>query len=156
MRLTLQQMSGGDARAWLRSKEGVFLSDWTDAGIPEDRARANLENACELVDPSSGADSPQKVFRVLDDGEEVGGLWFGPDSSGDSAAWWVWYVEVNRELRGRGLGRAAMQEAECIAGDYGATKIGLNVMGSNHTARSLYESLGYRPVSISMTKALGE
>ena len=74
MRLTLQQMSGGDARAWLRSKEGVFLSDWTDAGIPEDRARANLENACELVDPSSGADSPQKLFRVQYDVYEGVGL----------------------------------------------------------------------------------
>lgn len=154
--MTLQQMSGGDARTWLRSREGDFLSDWTDAGIPEDRARANLENAYELVDPSSGMDTPQKVFRLLEDGDEIGGLWIGPDSSGDSTSWWVWYVEVNPELRGRGLGRTAMQEAERIAGDHGATKLGLNVMGGNHTARSLYESLGYVPVSISMTKPLGE
>ena len=44
--------------------------------------------------------------------------------------------------------------AEREATAKGATRLGLTVFGHNPVVRHLYESLGYQPVSIRMSKAL--
>lgn len=156
MTVTLRWRDRKDARAWLRERREVFVEDFVSAGFPEQQAQATVDSGEERVDPSSGDATCHAVFAVLADGEEVGALWVGPDTTESDDAWWVWYVEIDPAFRGRGLGREAMALAEQFARERGATRLGLNVMGANAVARSLYESLGYRTVSISMTKTLGD
>ena len=45
-----------------------------------------------------------------------------------------------------------MLAAEAAVAAAGGTELGLNVFGFNAPARALYESLGYRTVSVEMEK----
>jgi len=58
------------------------------------------------------------------------------------------------EQRGHGFGRQAMLLAEKLAGEHGATTIGLNVFAENVAARSLYASLNYEETALQMRKPL--
>src|SRR3989442_10051583 len=77
-----------------------------------------------------------------DDGQRVGGLWFGP-STDDPAMAWVYDITVDEERRRQGWGRAIMRAFEGEARARGFARAGLNGDGDNHVARPLYESLGY-------------
>ncbi len=67
---------------------------------------------------------------------------------------WVYLVEVDEALRGRGYGRGAMLLAEAEARSHGMRSLGLNVHGSNVAARSLYASMGYEVMTQQMKKTL--
>jgi len=68
--------------------------------------------------------------------------------------WWVWSIEIDPPFRGRGFRRAAMTLAEAEARRGGASRLGVNVFGSNTIARSLYESIGYETLELQMSKEL--
>lgn len=53
-------------------------------------------------------------------------------------------IEVLPNLRGQGIGRKLILEAEKICKEKGYTQVGLGVAIDNPEARKLYESLGYR------------
>ena len=84
------------------------------------------------------------------DGLPGGLLWLGPRDAAETGAWWVWQIEVDDELRGRGVGRAAMIRAEAVARAGGARSLSLNVFADNLAARRLYDSLGFRPTTLQM------
>lgn len=84
----------------------------------------------------------------------VGSIWIGPRDIEAPEHWWVWGVDIDDTQRGNGFGRRAMELAEGLARNHGATTLGLNVFGHNTVARSLYESLGYEPTAINMRKPL--
>jgi GNAT superfamily N-acetyltransferase len=91
-------------------------------------------------------------MNVLEDEENVGTLWMGRPFSGDGVTWFIFDIEIVKDLRGRGLGRAAMEAAEEWTRERGGRRVALNVFGPNLTARSLYDSLGYEVLSTSMFK----
>ena len=57
-------------------------------------------------------------------------------------------IEVNENFRRRGIGREIMKQlvSECIS--RGVTTITLEVRRSNTVAQALYESLGFREISV--------
>jgi ribosomal-protein-alanine N-acetyltransferase len=57
-------------------------------------------------------------------------------------------VAVAPEARGRGVGRALLEEAERRARDLGARMATLEVRRSNAPAIGLYRSMGYRDVAV--------
>lgn len=63
-------------------------------------------------------------------------------------------MEVAEEYRGRGHGRALMQQAEHITLAAGARSLGLHVFAANTPALRLYESLGYRATQYNLAKNL--
>ncbi len=92
------------------------------------------------------------MFAVQAEGERVGTLWCGRARSDGRPALWVYAIEIDPGHRGRGYGRAAMELAEEQARRLGIPRIALNVFGCNHTARSLYRSLGYAEDAVWMSK----
>jgi ribosomal protein S18 acetylase RimI-like enzyme len=103
----------------------------------------------------NGSPAPgHHLYRVEDDERPVGSLWLGPASADTPRQCWIWDIEIDEGHRGRGIGTAAVRLAEEQARSHGATHLGLNVFGHNTVARHLYERLGYRTVSIRMSKAL--
>jgi len=78
----------------------------------------------------------------------------GQPFSGAGDSWFVFDVEIAKEHRGRGYGRAAMEAAEEWTRERGGTRVALNVFGPNLTARSLYDSLGYEVLATAMFKDL--
>jgi ribosomal protein S18 acetylase RimI-like enzyme len=94
------------------------------------------------------------ICRVLDqDGADVGLLWLGRSPTNPLTGF-VYDVIIDEEHRGRGLGRAAMLEAEKVLAADGCTRIALNVFGWNDRAAGLYRSIGYEVDSMQMSKAL--
>ena len=63
-------------------------------------------------------------------------------------------IEVDDARRGGGLGRALLAAAEQTARKAGYTSIGLNVLGANTVARTLYETSGYVVDAQQMSKSL--
>lgn len=142
----------------------MSTAEYVESQIAAGRARADAErNAATSFDASFPDGKPAPGHAVLDvldddledDGEVVGFLWIGPDTSGNPEAWWVWNIAIDADKRGRGYGRAAMLLGEQYAREHGATTLGLNVFGWNAVARGLYEALGYETTAMQMRKPLG-
>ncbi len=63
-------------------------------------------------------------------------------------------VGVAARMRGRGIGKALMQQAEAWASHRGATDLRLNVWAFNEPALAMYRELGYDVRSHQLAKAL--
>ena len=88
-----------------------------------------------------------------DAGDRVGIMWLGRHPSRPGAGY-VYDIEIEESERGRGYGRAAMLAAEDVLRSAGFSDVGLSVFGFNHTAKQLYDSIGYRTVATQMVKSL--
>ncbi len=67
---------------------------------------------------------------------------------------WIYAIEVDAAVRGKGYGRALLAALEDRVREHGVATIGLNVFGENHVARRLYESAGYETTSLQMRKTV--
>jgi GNAT superfamily N-acetyltransferase len=91
------------------------------------------------------------IFLALesDDAEAIRGLGFVqlfPSFSSVSMKrlWILNDLYVAAEARGRGVGRALMERARELAVETGAKGLVLETGADNHTAKRLYEALGWR------------
>ncbi len=91
----------------------------------------------DIVLARSGATSSVLVARQ--DNAIVATVMVGTDGHRG----WVYYVAVEPDLQGHGLGRAMMAAAEQWAQDRGVPKIQLMVRATNARATGFYKALGY-------------
>jgi ribosomal protein S18 acetylase RimI-like enzyme len=145
--------------AELAAYRGRMIADYAaalvrDAGLDAQEARHKAE--ADTQAHWAGAEPPpgDVVAMVEADGEAVGHVWFAETSRNDRRTIFVNDVEIDEAHRGRGLGRAAMGLVEDAARARGIDRVELNVFGGNSAARSLYRSLGYDEVAVSMRKLL--
>lgn len=154
--VTLRPMTDAEFPAWRETAiqhhaAQVSRATGKDVDAATDDSRALLAK----VLPSGPATAQMHFFVVLDDAQrEVGWLWLGA-SPQDPEAGFVFDIIIDANVRGRGYGRAAMRAAEQFFEAQGKSSVALDVAGGNDAARTLYESIGYRPVMTSMTKSLG-
>lgn len=150
----LVPMSPDRLTEWLPRCWDDYRRDLLRAGLSAGAAEKNIsQNASTLFDgvtPRAG----QHLFDAVDDGALVGVLWLAQVDEGASGEWFVYNVEVDESVRGRGYGRAIMSAAEDFSIAHGGTSLSLNVFGFNDVARGLYHSMGYDEVAISMKKRL--
>jgi len=154
MTLSLRPMTHDDLQHWLLWCLDDYAQDRMKSGESPELARANSEAANAKFFPGGQPLEGHLVNELVADGEVVGFLWIGPESPARDGAWWVWDIGVHSPHRGRGFGRAAMLLAEEEVKRRAGKELGLHVFGFNSVARGLYESLGYTPTSIRMTKPL--
>lgn len=149
----LRPMTTDEYDAWIPRAIADYAADHAAAGSRP--AETSVERArkefAELL-PQGPQTDQHHLLAAESDGARVGILWLRVPSN-DAAAF-VFVVEVETQMRGRGYGRAIMLAAESYACDLGATALRLHVFGSNTVARSLYESLGYETTNVDMTKSL--
>ena len=149
-------MIEAEYEAWRVRSIASYAEDIARAsGVTPEAASARAANEFQELLPDGLASERSWVLTIVDDstGSDVGNLWIGPHPRRAGAAY-VFDIEVAEAQRGRGLGRAGMLAAEQLVAAAGISEIGLNVFGFNERARRLYESLGYRVVSMQMTKSL--
>ncbi len=85
----------------------------------------------------------------------MGWLWLAlRDPRSETGVGFVYDIDIDEAVRGRGHGREAMQLAEGQARRHGLHALALNVWGHNAVARAPYLSLGYRETSVQMRKDL--
>ena len=150
----LAPMDADRLPAWIEAGKADYRADRIRAGEPVDHATDEAEQTYAAWF-AHGEPAPDHLVRdVVWDEAVVGSLWVGPQSIGRTDEWWVWNVEIAEEYRGRGFGRRAMELAEDLVREHGATSLGLNVFGFNTAARRLYESLGYDVAAVRMSKPL--
>ncbi|MDE3043688.1 MAG: GNAT family N-acetyltransferase [Acidobacteriota bacterium] len=147
-------MTPGELVAWLPGVMEDYVHQRVLAGEDEAAARATAAAQTEELAPGGVAAEGQHFFWQRDGDAVVGALWLGRTLQRLTDSWYVYFVVVHDEFRGRGYGRAAMLAAEEWTKRQGARYLGLNVFGHNHVARNLYESLGYETMATQMRKEL--
>ncbi len=133
------------------ANEQVSAGNWT-----QDEAESRSAEQTDSLLPL-GIETPGTLLLIAEtpEGVQIGHVWVAlqrPPGSGSRA--WIYDIEIEPEHRGKGFGRALLVAAEEETARHGISKIGLNVFGSNTTARSLYESAGYQVASTQMYKEL--
>jgi GNAT superfamily N-acetyltransferase len=154
--MELAPMTDEDLTEFVRSRLIAYAESRTGLGESPEQAMAHARGEFESYFPDGRAAGGHRLYHLLDGERRVGRLWLGPVPGQRSEREWIYYVEVDESLRGKGYGRAAMELAEQDALAHGAAELGLNVFGTNTVARGLYESMGYRPTAITMAKPLGQ
>ncbi|WP_104091085.1 GNAT family N-acetyltransferase [Arthrobacter sp. GMC3] len=155
MKIELRTMNQEDLYRWIRWSRDDYAKDRVLSGESEELAKAKAELSFATYFPDGAPLESHFVYDVFAGEEVVGYLWIGPESPARGGAWWVWDVGVYTGHRGNGYGRAAMLLAEDEVTRQGGLELGLHVFGFNTAARALYDSLGYTPTSIRMSKKLG-
>jgi len=154
MTVTLQAMPPDEIGPWLEQSKADHIADRVDTGEDPETARRITTEVGERLFPGGVPAAGQFVFVVAEDGLPAGSVWIGPGQDGPPDVWFLWSIEIDVAARGHGLGRQAVRLAEEFARKSGAAKLDLNVFGNNTVARGLYESLGYRILTIQMSKVL--
>lgn len=153
--ITLREMTAAEMTAVIPRIMDGYVEERIGADEDPEGARANSAEQRAILFPDDQPADGQHLMHVLDGDNVVGLLWMGRPLSGPASTWYVFFVEVNPDQRGRGYGRATMEAAEAWTRERGATRVGLNVFGPNVVARALYDTLGYRVLATAMYKDLG-
>lgn len=153
--IALRPMTSAELAAYRSNQVADYITQRVEFG-GEDRAeaaRVATEQHAEFFPDGVPADR-HHLFTCRDENDaRVGVLWLFQRS--DTTVW-IYDIEVDAAVRGRGFGRALMIAAERWAESQGATVVELNVFGGNTVARHLYTSLGYAESSVHMTRHLRE
>jgi ribosomal protein S18 acetylase RimI-like enzyme len=149
-------MTAQEYDAWRPGAIEAYAAGHADAGSRP--AETSLEQARKEFDEllPDGVDTAEHHLLVaMDEGTRAGVLWLNVPPPPQRTAF-VFDVEVDETLRGKGYGRAIMLAAEAYVRERGCSTLRLHVFGSNTVARSLYESLGYETTNVMMAKRIGD
>ena len=147
--VSLRPMTEDEFAAFAAEQFEAYLAARVAAGETESVAR-EIAEAQFAEFPVPG----HRVHAVVEGDVRVGTLWLGPGLTPRRGLEWIYLVEVEDAVRGRGYGKAAMGLAEEDARAHGAVELTLNVFGDNTTAQALYRSTGYEVRSLQMAKKL--
>jgi len=130
----------------------------------KDNVRAGYWHESEALEKSrkqsedllpQGVHTENTYLYMLYDGDQaVGVIWLRANLDRPTKSGFIFDLEIKEQFRGKGYGKQAMQLIEEKARELGLKSINLHVFASNKVARNLYESIGYQPVSLNMTKPL--
>ena len=152
MPVSLRELRDDELPAWLEAAREFYANDLErHAGMTRAEAEEKRDRDHRAVFPEGRPGEGQHLLVIEDErGDPIGRLFFAERASG----MWLYEIELDEVVRGRGLGREAMLAFEARARELGAEKLTLNVFGGNEVARSLYRSLGYVEESVQMGKRL--
>ncbi len=86
----------------------------------------------------------------------VGSLWFAVIEQFGSRAAHIYDLFIVPERRRNGHATRAFQAVETMARGLGVTSIGLHVFAHNHPAQAFYAKIGYSPMSLNLSRSLGD
>jgi ribosomal protein S18 acetylase RimI-like enzyme len=147
--VSLRPMTDAEFAAFQAEQVEAYFSARVSAGETGSVAR-EIAEAQFAGFPVPG----HRVHAVVDGDVRVGALWLGPGPTRRDGLEWIYLVQVEEALRGRGYGKAAMRLAEEDARAHGAVELTLNVFGDNTQAQALYRATGYEVRSVQMGKKL--
>jgi len=148
----VRQLREDEYDAFIARAMAFYVDDMVRAGIERDVAQAKADKDLPQLLPDGLATPDHFMYAIEHDGRFAGYLWLCNRDGELGHSLFVYAVEIDDELRGRGLGRAAMVFAEQEAQRLGIAKVALNVFGGNAAARHLYLSLGYEETAVHMEK----
>lgn len=131
------------------AQEHVKAGRWR----PEESLHLAEQEFNDLL-PDGLATPNQYLFSLKDEalGTQVGRLWFAVRDEGSKPTAFVFNIVIFEAFRRHGYGSQAMQALEEKVRELGLSTISLHVFGHNHTARAMYEKLGYVTTNVMMSK----
>lgn len=151
--LTLRPLRDAEFETWRRQVTDGYAAEIETLGDTPRRAARSKAKADMAAILPEGLETPGHwIFAIELGAGRVGRLWLALRKMDGRQVMFVYDVEIDERHRGRGLGRAAMLQAESQAKARGISRMELNVFGGNDVARSLYRSLGYVERAVSMGK----
>lgn len=153
--LTFVEFDQHARHQWLQWLNDRYVKELQANGLSVAEATSNAMATISRLFPDGNPAKDQLAGWAVRQGEHIGELWIGPHGD-DPRSWWVWWVQVFEEFRGQHLGRELMDLCESLARSRSVTNVGLQVMGDNHVARSLYRASGYYEAQVIMRKELTE
>ena len=134
--VAVRSMTAEEFEVWQEHAISEYAAEIAEAsGRSFDEAQESARKQWPSFLPNGRDTERTWLLIVLDDaGERAGTLWIGPNPNFPQLAY-VFGIDIDEGKRGRGLGRAAMVEAERLVRDAGIAEIGLNVFGHNERAR---------------------
>ena len=119
---------------------------WNEA-FPHD----NPWNAAKISIPEKLKVHPELLLVAIEAGTVVGSIMGGYDGHRG----WIYRAAVLKSYRGRGIGKALVEEVERRLAALGCIKVNLQVVTSNAAVLGFYRSLGYQvEARVSMGKQL--
>lgn len=105
---------------------------------------------------SDGLETAGHYFYHIKDnqGEAHGYLWFGEREENNYKKIFIYDIFVEEVDRGQGYGKSMLIWLENETKKLDLLEISLHVLGYNHIARELYESMGFEITNIYMAKKL--
>lgn len=150
----VRAMTADEYTAWERvAIDGYAEASLARSGGDRDVALRRAHESFARFLPDGAATADTRLCTLTVDGAPAGTLWIRHhrprhrDTTPAADETFTFDIDVERALRGRGLGRAAMLAVERAALEVGDRRLGLNVFGDNTVATGLYRSLGYTPRS---------
>ncbi|WP_347318568.1 GNAT family N-acetyltransferase [Rossellomorea sp. RS05] len=149
----LKKMSDHEFEAWRNRSVASYAAEKVKAGnFKEETAIEESESEFQKLLPQ-GKDTPDHhLFTVMDEGENVGMLWF--HANNEMKENYIFDIEMLESKRGMGYGKQTLQALEELSRDMGMEKISLHVFGHNKTAIGLYTGTGFETTNIIMSKQL--
>jgi GNAT superfamily N-acetyltransferase len=141
---------------WLDESKREYVRDLVGhAGYSREGAERKAERDFASILRDGRPSDDQALFVIEDQSTgAVGRAWLADREGVEGTHAFVYDIFLEERVRGRGLGRRAMQLLEEEARRRGHKRIRLNVFGGNEVARSLYRSLGYVELAVTMGKDL--
>ena len=117
---------------------GTATSLWVRAGLtrPWNPPELDLQRALDGVTST--------VLGAFDNDRLIGTEMVGLDGHRG----WVYYLAVDENRRGAGLGKQLMSSAENWLREHGAVKVHLMVRSTNEAVLGFYEHLGYEDANV--------
>ena len=117
---------------------GAATSLWFKARLtrPWNLSELDLQRALDGVTST--------VLGAFDNDQLIGTVRVGHDGHRG----WVYYLAVEEDRRGTGLGRQMMSAAENWLREHGAVKVQLMVGPTNEAVLGFYERLGYEDANV--------
>jgi ribosomal protein S18 acetylase RimI-like enzyme len=121
---------------------------------PAEGARERAADEYAQLLPEGVTTPGHHLYTARDGDRRIGMIWFAERPHGAGRAAFLYDIEVEAGLRGRGHGEALMRAMEHEVRSAGLKAVGLQVFGNNSVARSLYRKLGYVETNVVMAKDL--
>ena len=129
----------------------VTSGNWT----AEEAVAKSAESLARLLpDGLATKDTRLCLARDAVTGDRVGIYWLHLRPHGTETAAFIYDIEIDAGLRGRGYGRAVMLAGAGLARELGSVQLGLHVFAYNETAIALYTSLGFAATDLVMSLPL--
>lgn len=146
-------MTESEYNVWRPYAVSGYAQEFVDAGILDPKAaagRAEKDFDALLTDGLATADHLIWSVHAPEESAPVGAIWVKLMTDRTPSQAYVYAVDVFPAYRRRGFGQAIMAAAIEECKKRGVGSLGLNVFGHNHTARRIYDRLGFRVTSTSM------
>jgi ribosomal protein S18 acetylase RimI-like enzyme len=152
--LRLRPLRDDEFHEFLAAQQAEYARGLVDdAGMTPEEAvkKARADHASLFPDGVRQQHQRISVVENAANGDPVGRAFWAPRGANRA---YVYDLFIDEGLRGRGLGRKALQLIEDEARAEGLRGVDLNVWAGNDVARALYRTAGYDERAVWMSKEL--